>query len=73
MTFAAINQGTIDYQVYDYDGASAGDLPFRWRVDYGTLYLDYGYDFALREVRGVRASGRYMRGDLYLWQVFRIY
>ena len=56
----------IDYQVYDYDGASAGDLPFRWRVDYGTLYLDYGYDFALREVRGVRVSGRYMRGDLYL-------
>ena len=51
----------IDYQVYDYDGASAGDLPFRWRVDYGTLYLDYGYDFALREVRGVRVSGRYMR------------
>ena len=51
---------------YDYDGASAGDLPFRWRVDYGTLYLDYGYDFALREVRGVRVSGRYMRGDLYL-------
>lgn len=56
----------IDYQVYDYDGASAGDLPFRWRVDYGTLYLDYGYDFALREMRGVRVSGRYMRGDLYL-------
>ena len=27
---------------------------------------DYGYDFALREVRGVRVSGRYMRGDLYL-------
>lgn len=48
----------IDYQVYDYDGASAGDLPFRWRVDYGTLYLDYGYDFALREVRGVRVSVR---------------
>ena len=35
-------------------------------IDYRTLYLDYGYDFALREVRGVRVSGRYMRGDLYL-------
>lgn len=36
----------IDYQVFDYDGRPAGDLPFRWWVDYGTLYLDYGYDFA---------------------------
>ena len=44
----------IDYQVYDYDGRPAGDLPFRWWVDYGTLYLDYGRDFALREIRGVR-------------------
>lgn len=30
----------IDYQVFDYDGRPAGDLPFRWWVDYGTLYLD---------------------------------
>ena len=51
----------IDYQVFDYDGIPAGDLPFRWWVDYGTLYLDYGYDFALREIRG-----RYLQGDLYL-------
>ena len=29
----------IDYQVFDYDGRPAGDLPFRWWVDYGTLYL----------------------------------
>ena len=35
-----------------------GDLPFRWWVDYGTLYLDYGRDFALREIRGVRVRGR---------------
>ena len=27
----------IDYQVYDYDSDYDGDLPFRWRVDYGTL------------------------------------
>ena len=39
---------------------------FRWWVDYGTLYLDYGYDFALREIRGVRVRGRYLQGDLYL-------
>ena len=38
----------------------------RWWVDYGTLYLDYGYDFALREIRGVRVRGRYLQGDLYL-------
>lgn len=50
----------IDYQVFDYDGRPAGDLPFRWWVDYGTLYLDYGYDFALREIRGVRVRGRYL-------------
>ena len=56
----------IDYQVYDYDGRPAGDLPFRWWVDYGTLYLDYGRDFALREIRGVRVRGRYLQGDLYL-------
>ncbi|MBS5636359.1 MAG: hypothetical protein KHX00_00320 [Bacteroides sp.] len=56
----------IDYQVFDYDGRPAGDLPFRWWVDYGTLYLDYGYDFALREIRGVRVRGRYLQGDLYL-------
>lgn len=31
-----------------------------------TLYLDYGYDFALREIRGVRVRGRYLQGDLYL-------
>lgn len=55
----------IDYQVSYYDN-SAGELPFRWRVDYGTLYLDYGYDFALREIRGVRVNGRYLRGDLYI-------
>ena len=41
-------------------------MPFRWWVDYGTLYLDYGYDFALREIRGVRVRGRYLQGDLYL-------
>ena len=56
----------IDYQVFDYNGRPAGDLPFRWWVDYGTLYLDYGYDFALREIRGVRVRGRYLQGDLYL-------
>ena len=57
----------IDYQVFDYDGRPAGDLPFRWWVDYGTLYLDYGYDFALREIRGVRVRGRYLQGDLVLY------
>jgi len=56
-----------DEDIYDdYDGRPAGDLPFRWWVDYGTLYLDYGRDFALREIRGVRVRGRYLQGDLYL-------
>ena len=58
----------IDYQVFDYDGRPAGDLPFRWWVDYGTLYLDYGYDFALREIRGVRVRGRYLQGDFILME-----
>ena len=31
----------IDYQVYDYDGKPAGDLSFRWWVDYGTLYCNH--------------------------------
>ena len=48
----------IDYQVYD--------LPFRWWVDYGTLYLDYGRSYVVREIRGVRVRGRYLQGDLYL-------
>ena len=63
----------IDYQVFDYDGRPAGDLPFRWWVDYGTLYLDYGYDFALREIRGpltrtplISRKAKYLQGDLYL-------
>ncbi|WP_302615174.1 hypothetical protein, partial [uncultured Bacteroides sp.] len=38
----------IDYQIYDYDGVPAGDLPFRWWVDYGILYLDYGPHYAVR-------------------------
>lgn len=55
----------IDYQIYDYDGIPAGDLPFRWWMEYGTLYLD-GYDYALREIRGVRVRRGYLSGDLYL-------
>lgn len=63
----------IDYQIFDYDGATAGDFPFRWWVDYGTLYLDYGSNFALREIRNVRVRGRYLQGDLFLDGVYFAY
>ena len=56
----------IDYQVFDYDGRPAGDLPFRWWVDYGTLYLDYGYDLLYVRLEVFVLEVVYLQGDLYL-------
>ena len=56
----------IDYLSYYRDGAPWRDLPFNWGVDYGTLYIDYGSGYELREIRNVHVNRRYLCGDLYI-------
>lgn len=56
----------IDYLSYYEGGARWRDLPFKWGVEYGTLFIDYGRDYDLREIKNVRVKGRYLCGDLFI-------
>ena len=46
-------------------GGEAGTLRLNWWIDMGTLYLDYGPDYPLLEIRGVYITGRFLYGELY--------
>lgn len=60
----------IDYLCYYRDGAPWRDLPFNWGVEYGTLYIDYGSGYELREIRNVHVNRHYLCGDLYIDGVY---
>ena len=59
------NDYAIDEQYYYGDGGRAATLNLRWWIDMGTLYLDYGSDYPLLEIRGVYVTGRFLYGELY--------
>ncbi len=59
--FATDNQ----YYFPEDGGRFATSLPIRWRIEYGTLYLDYGNRYPMLEIRGVDISGPNLRGRLY--------
>lgn len=59
------NEYAIDEQYYYGDGGRAATLNLRWWIDMGTLYLDYGPDYPLLEIRGVYITGRFLYGELY--------
>lgn len=61
------NDYAVDRQFYyaEDGGGEAGTLRLNWWVDMGTLYLDYGPDYPLLEIRGVYITGRFLYGELY--------
>ena len=50
---------------YDFDQCLK-PLPLRWWITDGTLFLDYGNDFYIRELRYLVLDGRYLTGILYI-------
>lgn len=61
------NDYAVDRQFYyaEGGGGEAGTLRLNWWIDMGTLYLDYGPDYPLLEIRGVYITGRFLYGELY--------
>ena len=61
------NDYAVDRQFYyaEDGGGEAGTLRLNWWIDMGTLYLDYGPDYPLLEIRGVYITGRFLYGELY--------
>ena len=61
------NDYAVDRQFYyaEDGGGEAGNLRLNWWIDMGTLYLDYGPDYPLLEIRGVYITGRFLYGELY--------
>ena len=61
------NVYAVDRQFYyaEDGGGEAGTLRLNWWIDMGTLYLDYGPDYPLLEIRGVYITGRFLYGELY--------
>lgn len=57
----------VDRQYYypEDGGRDFITLNLKWWIDMGTLYLDYGRDYPLLEIRGVYISGRFLNGELY--------
>lgn len=57
----------VDRQFYyaEDGGGEARTLSLDWWIDMGTLYLDYGPDYPLLEIRGVYITGRFLYGELY--------
>lgn len=57
----------VDRQYYypEDGGRDYNTLNLKWWIDMGTLYLDYGRDYPLLEIRGVYISGRFLNGELY--------
>ena len=62
------NDYAVDRQFYyaEDGGGEAGTLRLNWWIDMGTLYLDYGPDYPLLEIRGVYITGRFLYGELYV-------
>lgn len=61
------NDYAVDRQFYyaEDGGGEADTLRLNWWIDMGTLYLDYGPDYPLLEIRGVYITGRFLYGELY--------
>ena len=58
----------VDRQYYypeNYGGREFSTLTLTWWIDMGTLYLDYGRDYPMLEIRGVYVNGRFLNGELY--------
>ena len=56
----------IDEQYYYDNGGRAATLSLRWWIDYGTLFLDYGVDYPILEIRNVYVGNLYLNGILYV-------
>lgn len=59
--------GTDDQCYYDDpSGIIVCSLPFRWKIEDGTLSLDYGNQYPLLEIRDVYVTWEKITGTLYV-------
>ena len=64
ITFKA-NDYAYDEQYYANSGYKATTLDVRWWVNNGTLFLAYGRNLPMLEIRNVNVGNLYLFGDLY--------